>query len=116
MDNNLKNIVILKNLPSNFVEEAIVILKQNNQIKKFHLIENTSKKNSNGSEKNQIKKDDFIIKEAENVVSDYISKIENQDFNGDKKNTKLKEKCKKLKILSISLSCALIFFMILSFI
>ena len=28
-ENNLKNIVVLKNLPSNIVEEAIVVLKGN---------------------------------------------------------------------------------------
>ena len=31
----LKNMVILKNLPSNIVEEAIVILKANKKIKKL---------------------------------------------------------------------------------
>ena len=30
----LKNMVILKNLPSNLVEEAIVILKENKKVKK----------------------------------------------------------------------------------
>ena len=37
--NKLKNIVILKNLPSNIVEEAIVILKSNKYAKKLQMIE-----------------------------------------------------------------------------
>ena len=32
---NLKNMVVLKNLPSNIVEEAIVILKTNKKVKKL---------------------------------------------------------------------------------
>ena len=31
---NMRNIVMLKDLPSNLVEEAIVVLKQNQKIKK----------------------------------------------------------------------------------
>ena len=31
--NNMKNIVVLNNLPSNIVEEALVILKDNSKIK-----------------------------------------------------------------------------------
>ena len=115
MDNNMKNIIILKNLPSNVIDEAIVILKQNKKVKKMQLIENSVENNLN-NDKNEIKKDNFFVKEAENVISDYISKIENQDFNGEKNNNKLKEKCKRLKILSIFLSCCLIFSIILNLI
>ena len=32
---NMKNIVVLKNLPSNLVEEAIVILKSSKKVKKL---------------------------------------------------------------------------------
>ena len=35
---NLKNMVVLKNLPSNIVEEAIVILKTNKKVKKLEKI------------------------------------------------------------------------------
>ena len=40
---DMKNIVILKDLPSNLVDEAIVFLKQNQKIKKLEYIENTEK-------------------------------------------------------------------------
>ena len=42
-DSNLKNIVVLKNLPSNIVEEAFVVLKSNKYIKELEKIENTKK-------------------------------------------------------------------------
>ena len=116
MDNNMKNIIILKNLPSNLIDEAIVILKQNKKIKKLQLVENIAKKNLHDNENSKLKKDEFIIKEAENVISDYISKIEKQDLRGDKKVNKLNEKYKKLKKLSTFLLVALIFFIILNFI
>ena len=32
---NMKNMVVLKNLPSNLVEEAIIILKSNKKVKKL---------------------------------------------------------------------------------
>lgn len=115
MNNNMKNIIILKNLPSNIIDEAIVILKQNKKIKKTQMIENIAKNNLNNSEKNK-PQDNFALKEAECVISDYISKIENQDLIGYKKENKLKEKYKKLKILSILLFCAMLFFIILNFI
>ena len=42
---NMKNMVILKNLPSNLVEEAIVILKSNKKVKKLEKIERNHKEN-----------------------------------------------------------------------
>lgn len=113
---NMKNIVILKNLPSNLVDEAIVILKQNKKIKKPELIENKKQKFSSNKDVNKGKQDDFIIKEAENIISDYISKIEKQDLKGNKKYNKLEEKYKKLKIISMFLIGISIFFLVLNII
>lgn len=101
---NMKNIVILKNLPSNLVDEAIVILKQNKKIKKPELVDNKKQKFSSSKDESKNIQDDFIIKEAENVISDYISKVENQDLKGNKKYKKLEEKYKKLKIISMFLA------------
>ena len=88
--NNMKNIVVLKNLPSNIIEEAIVILKSNKNAKKFEYIENSAKGNcmENTKEKN------YIVKEAEYVISNYISKVENI------KNKK-SQKTKKVKMLQL---------------
>lgn len=97
---NMKNIIILKNLPSNLVEEAIVILKQNKKVKRPELIENKKQNFSKIQNSTQTKKDDFIISEAQAVIADYISKVEEQDLKGKKRLNKLEEKYKKLKIIT----------------
>ena len=39
----LKNMVVLKNLPSNIVDEAIIVLKTNKKVKKLQKIEKNKK-------------------------------------------------------------------------
>jgi len=41
---NLKNTVILKSIPSNIIEEAIIVLKKNIKIKEFELQNKRKKK------------------------------------------------------------------------
>lgn len=41
---NLKNIVVLKDLPSNLVEEAIVVLKENQKYQNWNLHQQTKEK------------------------------------------------------------------------
>ena len=101
MDNNdMKNMIILKDLPSNLVEEAIVIFKTNKKVKRPELIENKKHKFSNSKDTFKAEKNDFLIKEAQNVISDYISRVENQDFKGKKSLKKLEKKYNKLKFIS----------------
>lgn len=72
----MKNMVVLKNLPSNIIDEAIVILKSNKEIKKLEKIE----KNKNKKQEIDVEKDkEYMIREAQMLVNDYISKIENKD-------------------------------------
>ena len=71
-----KNMVILKNLPSNLVEEAIVVLKSSKNAKELEKIDNQSKSERTGGNK---KEKDYILKEAEMLISSYISKIEDKD-------------------------------------
>ena len=59
----VKNMMILKNLPSNIVEEAIIILKNNNKVKQNEKIE--SNKIDKESKKTE---NDYILKEAEMLV------------------------------------------------
>ena len=101
MDNgDMKNMIILKDLPSNLVEQAIVIFKTNKKVKKPEFIENKKHEFSNSKKVDKIKENDFLIKEAQNVISDYISRVENQDFKGKKSLKKLEEKYKKLKFIT----------------
>lgn len=96
---NFKNIVILKDIPSNIVEEAIVVLKPNTQLEH---VEN--KININNS---KIKSKDYILNEAQNVISNYISKTENVIKQKNIKNT-LQYKYNILKIITLTLIAAII--------
>lgn len=95
---NLKNMVVLKNLPSNIVEEAFVILKSNKKVKQVEKIEKTKlKKNSD----NENKEKDYIIKEAEMLVSNYITTLEQKKKDRNINNKKLNQKYKKVKNYAI---------------
>ena len=101
MENSkMKNMVVLKNLPSNLVEEAIVILKSNKKARKLEKIDKNNKSDKTIETK---KGKDYILKEAEMLVSSYISKIENNEKQKQYKinqNNKNYIKLKKYAILS----------------
>lgn len=88
--NNNKNMVVLKNLPSNIVEEAYVILKSKNKAKKLQKIENDNKESIGEF----TGKDNYVVKEAELLVSYYLEKINNNKMI---LNVKTKRKYKRLK-------------------
>ena len=95
----LKNIIVLKNLPSNLIEEAIIILKNNKKIKILEGIE--SKNCKKELEEN---KEDYIIKEAEMVISNYLSRVEKEKQIKSYSIKKIEEKCRKFKVICIILS------------
>ena len=102
---DMKNIVILKDLPSNLVDEAIVFLKQNQKIKKLEYIENTEKfKESGQNNKNK----DFLANEAKLVIADYILKIEKENNSTKSKNKKVDKKYKRLRNINFMLIAALV--------
>lgn len=107
---DMKNMVVLKNLPSNMVEEAIIIFKETQKVKQKELIDKGNKMNSSDS---QCKSREYIIKEAEMLVSDYIKKIENKKSENSRD---LIYKYKKLKKYSLVSTMLLIISMILNFI
>lgn len=96
--NQMKNIIVLKNLPSNIVDEAFIILKNNKKIKSLERIEN---KNTNKIEKE--KTGDYIVKEAEMVITNYLSKLEQEKQIKTYSIKKIENKYKRLKIISILL-------------
>lgn len=109
---NLKNMVVLRNLPSNIVEEAIVILKANKRVKKLEKIE---KIQNTEAQKIDKKEKDYIFKEAEMLVSQYLSKIEDnkKEEKISQKNKIKYERLKKYAYLSsfiIFLETLIIFF------
>ena len=90
----MKNMVVLKNLPSNLVEEAIVILKSSKKVKKLEKIE----KNNNINQNEPVKKGkDYILKEAEMLVSNYIAKLEDKNEQRTIKTIKNSKKYARLK-------------------
>lgn len=96
---NMKNIVVLKDLPSNMVEEAIVILKPNIKMKDIKT-EEKKKENIKVGAKNTKTSKEYIIKEAEEIVSQYISNLE-KPKQLEISNQKLMAKYQKIKTLTI---------------
>lgn len=101
--NQMKNIVVLKNLPSNLVEEAFIILKSNKLAQSLKYIE---KKESTKLNETKSKSKDYIIREAEMVISNYISSLEKKDKEPD--TSKIKNKYKWLKIYSTVVTALLV--------
>lgn len=116
-NNNLKNIVVLKNLPSNIAEEAIIFLKPNLKVKNYKYVENKNEsnnsnkihedKNKNLSSKKNNNSKEYIIKEAEMLISSYLTRIEKQKEK-NVINYKLQNKYKRLKTLTIILGIMLV--------
>ena len=106
----MKNIVVLKDLPSNIVDEAIVILKNNSNIKKKEVIDYTNIKKSEESDRDNY---DVVIKEAELVVQDYIKNVEKNKET--KRNiNKINLKYKRLQLYSFLFGMAAVICIIIS--
>lgn len=70
--NQMKNMIVLKNLPSNIIEEAFVVLKPNKKMKVI--------KQKNAEKEKEMPKEitnEYIVKEAEIVINDYLEDEEN---------------------------------------
>ncbi len=89
-----KRIIVIKDIHSNLFEEAILVLKE----------ENEQEKNQNlSSGKNNIK-NDFILKEAELIINNYI-----KDNKGKFSPPKKKARTKNYKVMkNIIINSALI--------
>ena len=110
---NMKNIVVLNNLPSNLVDEAIIVLKGNKKAKNLEYIksENNIEMENKKINKSSNNANDYIIKEAENIINNYVSGLE-------KKSPKWKNNMKKLETrykISVKINFALALMMIISF-
>ncbi len=106
----MKNIVVLKNLPSNIVDEAIVILKQNRKIKNLEYIDKNKNISKEGEATNS---KEYILKEAEMLVSSYIEKNQKKPENKAlKKHEQIKYR--RLKKYSIVTTIALFISLIMN--
>ena len=114
MSKDTRNIIILKNLPSNLIDEAIIVVKNKKKLKEFNYTDMLNCKENNGIIQGEIKNDiirkiesmrkeqkNYIVKEAEVVVNSCIQKIE--ENLAYKKTDKIKKSYKKLKKLNFAL-------------
>ena len=130
---NTRNVIILKNLPSNLIAEAILVVKDKKQVAEYMKesefgankdVSNCKTYNNGiiyGDIKTEslkkienVKKEDrkYVIKEAEIVVSNYINRIE--DNLADRKIDRLKKSYKKTKKLNIFLAMTTIISILLA--
>jgi len=99
LSSNSKRVVVIKNIPSNIIEEAILILKPESAIK--------NRANSkNIADKSQKNGDDFLIKEAEVIINSYIK--ENSSPTGDSKKHGFKQNTGRKKLLPLSMTINLV--------
>lgn len=98
----MRNVIRIKDVPSNTIEEAIIILKENKKAKKY---EGSNKFKNIGSIDSDNNK--YVVKEAELIISEYLEK------NDDSIKDVNKKKIKKLKIINIVLLLSLIVSIIL---
>lgn len=105
--NNLKNMLVLKDLPSNLIEEAYIVLNPNLKLKMKETKEAEDK-----TKDNKVLSKDYILEEAKYVLLNYISKFETKS---EKINIKLLEKkYKKLKRITISTLVAFLIYVIIT--
>ena len=105
----MKNIVVLKNLPSNIIDEAFVILKSNTKIKSLERVDK-----NNHIQEEQRKEDDYIVREM--LISNYISRIEKPREERYSKTKQIELKYKRLKLITIILSSVVLVNAIISII
>lgn len=94
----MKNMIVLKNLPSNIVDEAIIVLKNNKKTKVLSKIE---KQGENKQEKE--KSEEHIVKEAEMLINNYVSRYEDEKKLKSYSVKQIEHRYKRLKLISIVL-------------
>ena len=128
----LKNIVLLKDLPSNIIEEAIIVLKENKKIHKYQKIIERQNKNAKDMEEKEdknkqenkrtkkhennkvINENDYIIKEAYMLLDDYTKKLEKETPKWKNNLKKLEKRYKMSVKINISLLSIIILGVILN--
>ena len=86
----MKDMIVIKNLPSNIVEEAWVIIKPEVKNKEKELI-----KRMKNSKINTKTENGYVLKEAETVIYDYLKNI--NSYEDKKKYNDIIKKYNKLK-------------------
>ena len=96
----MKNIIVLKGMSSNVVQEAIVVLKPNVKLKQS---EYNTKGKMNHEDKN---KKMIVMKEAENTIHNYVKKLQKE--NCYKEEIALRKKYRFLQVCNVFLISSII--------
>lgn len=75
VNGSTRKIVVIKNVPSNIIEEAILILKNDSPAHKHDTNVDLGKK------KNK-KENDYLLKEAEEIINEYIKEYKTKYASG----------------------------------
>ena len=105
-ESKMKNMIVLRDLPSNIVDEAFVILKPNKKIRYEDY-----EKNKKIEDKQVVTKygaRDYMVREAEMIISDYLSSIENEKKLKSSNTKQLEKKYKRLKGFTYMLGITLL--------
>lgn len=96
----MKNIIVLRGMASNVVDEAIVVLKPNVKLKQSEY-NSKSKHISDNKNKKMI-----ILKEAETTIDTYVNKLQKESSKA--KDSKFKRKYRFLQICNVILILTII--------
>ena len=102
-ESKLKNIVVLRNLSSNIIDEAIVFVKPNIKIPIASNMRNMSSSLQTSS-------DNFIINEAKFLIENYTKEIEGKKKDQEKILKKKNRLLKRVNIALLILTALLIMF------
>lgn len=95
----MKNMIFLKDIKSNLVEEAIVVFKENVKVKEEQILKSSRVEKAEYQNSNE----EVFIKEAEGIINEYVNKIEEK-----LKEKKLKRNLNFLKVINITLIVAIL--------
>lgn len=93
----MKNIIVLKDLPSNIVDEAIVVLKSGARLKNMETSDTKHKGNLGGNEGSN---SETAIKEAEFIVENYLKGLEDKKTSNEKQSNikKMRIQYRKMQV------------------
>lgn len=96
----MKNIIVLKGMASNVVDEAIVVLKPNVKLKQSEY--NTKGKRTLDDKNKKM----IVMKEAESTINTYVKKLQKETKK--KEDWNLKKKYKFLQVCNVVLVLSII--------
>mgnify|MGYP004640949287 CR=1 FL=1 len=97
----MKNVVVLRNLPSNLIEEAFVVVKSKKIARSLEYIDG-----KNEIDKKDCKDNGYIVREAESVLTSYVSLMKKKDEK--KVDLGVKRRYNMLKIYGVLVTVAFI--------